>query len=339
MATYEKPTSIPRWDDDETNLTEPSEGKKDIGWEVDEIPPSSWENWKSNLIGNWFKWIDERIVDANAGDGWSILDPKTGDVAWGLDNSGVNPYLWTEIEDFAFFGSGTEPKITFQTSLFPGHEASISYDRTGDWFTIRAHDEDVLILTVDSARFLAGYTLYPATGGTGNLGNASHYWDSLYCEHLYQKNPLFWSGILSDDVAIAEADAPKVITPESVKGHNEISVSTSPAGKIIFAHNGWYLINCMFTVRINGTNGILIVQEYLNGVAVDNTCVNQSVDSTSPITFPYTIAVPITDYENDYVEIKGDVAGSGSIITVYGGSGTEIYSHMTITSISVQPDA
>jgi len=62
--TYDKPTLIPRWADTGTKA-EPDEAKKDTGWIVDERPPAQWENWKSNLIGSWFKWLDERFEDGS----------------------------------------------------------------------------------------------------------------------------------------------------------------------------------------------------------------------------------------------------------------------------------
>lgn len=74
-ATYTKPTKIPRWADTSLNVTEPSSGKKDTGWLVNEIPPSSYENWRTRTLGEWFKWIDERIFDADAGDSISIKSP------------------------------------------------------------------------------------------------------------------------------------------------------------------------------------------------------------------------------------------------------------------------
>ena len=63
VATYTKPTKIPRWADTSTNIIEPPELKKDEGWVFEEIPPSAFENWRTNLIGSWAKWLDERLFD------------------------------------------------------------------------------------------------------------------------------------------------------------------------------------------------------------------------------------------------------------------------------------
>lgn len=73
-ATYTKPTKVPRWADSGT-IVEPSEGKKDDGWEFEEIPASSYENWKENLTGEWFKWINERIFDGTSNDQLLIKHP------------------------------------------------------------------------------------------------------------------------------------------------------------------------------------------------------------------------------------------------------------------------
>jgi hypothetical protein len=246
----------------------------------------------------------------------------------------VNPYLWTEIEDFAFFGSGTEPKITFQTALFPGHEAWISYNRPGDWFTFHAYDEDVLILTVDSARFRAGHTLYPATTSTGNLGNASHYWARAYVDRIYESSPLVWHGYLSADVVLVNA-VEDVITPGATIALNDIAVAT---GQISFAENGLFHISCDFAVKTNGTSGDLLIQAYKTGVAVTNTLQHSYFDSTNFKVVHYETVVSISDHTTQYVEIRGLVASSGlNTMTVAGGSGSDANSHMTITAIYLAP--
>ena len=78
MATYTKPIEVPRWADTTGNIVNPPSVKKDAGWNINEIPPSSFENWKSKLTGDWFKWIDERIDDGVNPDEISVLDPNTG---------------------------------------------------------------------------------------------------------------------------------------------------------------------------------------------------------------------------------------------------------------------
>lgn len=77
-ATYAKPTTIPRWNDDLTNNTEPPEAKKDAGWIFQEIPPSTWENWKAQLNGQWWKWLDERLADGSDENELVIKAPDSG---------------------------------------------------------------------------------------------------------------------------------------------------------------------------------------------------------------------------------------------------------------------
>jgi hypothetical protein len=55
--------TIPRWADTSSNVTEPASGKKDIGWIVNEVPPSSYQNWLQKTTGDWFKWVQEKFVD------------------------------------------------------------------------------------------------------------------------------------------------------------------------------------------------------------------------------------------------------------------------------------
>jgi len=78
VATYTKPTKTPRWADTSTNILEPPELKKDEGWLFEEIPPSAFENWRTNLIGAWAKWLDERLFDGASKDEFLIKCPKDG---------------------------------------------------------------------------------------------------------------------------------------------------------------------------------------------------------------------------------------------------------------------
>jgi len=74
MATFTKPIKIPRWADTGT-IVEPSEPQKDSGWTFQQVPPSSMENWKENLTGQWFKWIDERMNDGGTADTFVLRNP------------------------------------------------------------------------------------------------------------------------------------------------------------------------------------------------------------------------------------------------------------------------
>jgi len=88
MATYTKPASVPRWSDTGGNVIEPPEAKKDAGWLFQEIPPSSFENWRTKLNGDWWKWVNERLADVSGDpDALAILDP-----------SGINPDPVVEVD-------------------------------------------------------------------------------------------------------------------------------------------------------------------------------------------------------------------------------------------------
>lgn len=53
-----KPDKYPRWADVGGSITEPSSGKKDVGWVVAEKPPAQYFNWLLNLIYLWIVWFD-----------------------------------------------------------------------------------------------------------------------------------------------------------------------------------------------------------------------------------------------------------------------------------------
>jgi hypothetical protein len=60
-----KPTKLPEWAETSANVVEPSEGKKDDGWLVDEIPPSSYENWVQRQNFYWWRWWDEKLTEGS----------------------------------------------------------------------------------------------------------------------------------------------------------------------------------------------------------------------------------------------------------------------------------
>ena len=78
-ATYTKPTKTPRWADTLVegigNILEPTETKKDLGWVFEEIPPSPFENWRTQLVGNWIKWINERVFDGTTNNELLLKSP------------------------------------------------------------------------------------------------------------------------------------------------------------------------------------------------------------------------------------------------------------------------
>jgi len=57
MAT--KPTSVPIWNTGTANRTEPSAGKKVLGWIIGEEPPSSYFNWLQGLTGDWLQYLSD----------------------------------------------------------------------------------------------------------------------------------------------------------------------------------------------------------------------------------------------------------------------------------------
>jgi hypothetical protein len=56
MAT--KPTNTVRWADVSGSITEPASGKKDVGWESNEVVAHGVLNWFLNLYHQWILWLD-----------------------------------------------------------------------------------------------------------------------------------------------------------------------------------------------------------------------------------------------------------------------------------------
>lgn len=181
MATYSKPTLIPRWADDLVNNLEPPEGKKDLGWVFEEVPPSAFENWKAQLIGQWFKWLDERLEDGATDD---ILQTKMPLSIHDLDN------FVLEVD--------TDPFIRFKGL---GSNTYIKHDQANDEIEFWVNGTEQLRLTPTAAIINAdlelgddltlagglrvGFTGTP-TDDRIELGDDACYWD------FNSGNPVFY---------------------------------------------------------------------------------------------------------------------------------------------------
>jgi hypothetical protein len=61
-----KPDKYPRWASNivkndinkEYNIYEPPEQKKDIGWDLNDVPPRQWFNWLFKVINDWIVYFD-----------------------------------------------------------------------------------------------------------------------------------------------------------------------------------------------------------------------------------------------------------------------------------------
>lgn len=58
-----KPDRVAEWNSGLANQTEPSGGKKILGWVLDEAPSSSFWNWLHFQAFRWFRWFNERFDD------------------------------------------------------------------------------------------------------------------------------------------------------------------------------------------------------------------------------------------------------------------------------------
>lgn len=60
-----KPLTLPRWaSDPAAPITEPAEGKKDLGFEVGERPPAQVLNWWFGLVSLWVAWLNDLLGEA-----------------------------------------------------------------------------------------------------------------------------------------------------------------------------------------------------------------------------------------------------------------------------------
>lgn len=89
MATFTKPTLVPRWADVGGNIAAAPEGLKDVGWGNNQEPPAGIQNEWQNLVGEWFKWLNERLDDGMSPDEVALLAPADASQAIKFNEQGA----------------------------------------------------------------------------------------------------------------------------------------------------------------------------------------------------------------------------------------------------------
>ncbi len=84
-----KPTKLPEWGSDLSNVTEPSSGQKATGWTTGQVGVSSYENWKSNLVYDWLSWLGNRVRTKSISplSGSSLVCPAPHTAPWQYDTT------------------------------------------------------------------------------------------------------------------------------------------------------------------------------------------------------------------------------------------------------------
>lgn len=89
-----RPTGYTSWAAGATNIAEPTDAKKTVGWAINEQPPSSYFNWiqqKSDAWRDYLDWITqmEDVIDES----WNYAAPDDATANFYLRPSGLKP-LW-----------------------------------------------------------------------------------------------------------------------------------------------------------------------------------------------------------------------------------------------------
>jgi len=152
MAVLPKPSQTPTWATTGAKV-EPSAGKKALGWVLNEIPSSSFENFRADLNDKWWSWVSERFSD-----GVSANDLKVDTKSFGINNSD------------SIFGTGfwSDPGVAAATAV--SHLSARSFSGQSIWQMV-TKDSDLGFsagVTVDAARVMT----LQASGQVG-IGNAS----------------------------------------------------------------------------------------------------------------------------------------------------------------------
>lgn len=114
LTTLNYPNSLPRWATDASRTLEPASGVKDVGWQVDDVPPARWMNWIHNVTYEWIQKItatqlmnwnqntDISAVSVNAASyhpdqGYWMAYRSTGQTV----NKSVDGHAWTAVTALA----------------------------------------------------------------------------------------------------------------------------------------------------------------------------------------------------------------------------------------------
>jgi hypothetical protein len=237
-ATYTKPTTLPRWADDEINNLEPSEGKKDEGWVFEEAPASNYENWRAQLTGQWFKWLDERLDDGADENTLIINDPNDGGIGVKI---GSNVVRFVD-DDFSVTITASNPTITFDTNDY------MQYDRAGNTLTFTMGSVASVQLGVSGSD--AALTFDTADYITYN--RTSNYYSFLVASTEEAK--IDASGLqITNGLVVGYAAAP---TNDQIRlGDAELLLSwgAGTIPELIFANTGGTSYDCIRFVRASDT--------------------------------------------------------------------------------------
>lgn len=331
MATS-KPTVVPEWARTTGHLTTPTGAKQDLGWEYEEDPSSSIENWRTKYVGLWCKWISERFADGATSDDFKILHPGTGNTSvlfqstkttWSL---GGKDYMELGVRDLnilADVGGGVNngPALTWKipdrSALDAGSWKQYQYQdtlRLASYAGGGALEHVYWILqyhaSAPTLTFKDGLILQPTTDGNCKIGTDSIRFAQLYSDHIFETNsPYLWAKLSTSDITIND-NTWTVITPNDNIQAAGLTVEAT-AGRlealsgIPFGYEGWYKVDCALLVQASVAATDLSLAVYRNGSKIPDSQINTiHLPDTEPRLIPYTFLARL-DAPTDYIELYG----------------------------------
>jgi hypothetical protein len=157
-----RPTNVPEWADISSNIAQPPTLQLQTGWNVNQIPPSKYQNWWQNVVYQWQQYFDGSMAATGASGGTSTLSVTSSDYQ-------------------ALTGSASQTyKLPDETTLGIGRRFHFFNLSTGGTLTVTDSAATVLIVLgpgtggyAPSASFYA-YSTSAATGHwvlTANVAN------------------------------------------------------------------------------------------------------------------------------------------------------------------------
>ena len=318
-----KPTVVPEWARTTGHLTAPTSGKQDLGWEYEEDPSSSIENWRTKAVGQWLAWINERLNDGASSDDFEIVHPGTGkalvlfssremkllaNVGGGTSNGAS---LKWNIPDRSALAAATWNMYQYQDTLRLASNAGGGGLEHVYWL-ITHHATDPTMSFDDDL------ILQPATDGNGSFGQDLIRWDSVYTNKLYETDaPYLWANQQGGSIVISH-NTWTTITPDSNIIAQGLTVEAT-AGRLEAnsGHEGMYKVDCVFVIECSVANTDVHIQVNRNGTKVpSSTMITEILNGLGENnTISYSFLANLTA-ATDYLEIKLWFSQLGHTVTI-----------------------
>lgn len=331
-----KPTVIPEWARTTSHITTPSESDKDEGHVYASAPESDIENWRTKLVGQWLKWVNERFKDGTSSSDLIVMHPGTGNTAmdcqetqtgWSL---GGNEYMTLAARTLTIksaVGAGTDNggrvqlinpdrTTTYRWELYQYQDvcALASYTSAAAlellYWTCQFHGSE------PSMTFANPMRLLPATDNNGYLGIGGRQWKEVHAVNLYDANvPFLYARRITSDISVTTSSWTEILPNDNVNSLGLTVEATSQRLETIAGSEGLYMGTYSFIAdpSVSGMN--FKVSAFRNGSQIAQSEQEFQLIGTEPQLLTFVFYADL-DVATDYVQVKAFHAVSSETVAI-----------------------